>query len=123
MAKNTANRIQAVRALTKRAVIMAVALGAKKTENIKCVTNIHKSRKAVKKMDDIEELTDVEVEALKSLGPIFHYFGAWKPYLINARAKNGLFFGDYWTIEETGQDIMYLGDELLFKRLPIKKKQ
>ncbi len=72
------------------------------------------------KMDDIEELTDVEVEALKSLGPIFHYFGAWKPYLINARAKNGLFFGDYWTIEETGQDIMYLGDELLFKRLPIK---
>jgi len=74
-------------------------------------------------MDDIEELTDVEVEALKSLGPIFHYFGAWKPYLINARAKNGLFFGDYWTIEETGQDIMYLGDELLFKRLPISAEE
>ena len=74
-------------------------------------------------MDDLEELTDADVEALNSLGPIFHYFGSWKPYLINARAKNGLFFGDYWTIEETGQDIMYLGDELLFKKMPMKNKK
>ncbi|MDT3386707.1 MAG: hypothetical protein LIR46_02935 [Bacteroidota bacterium] len=69
-------------------------------------------------MDNIEELTDVDMEALKSLGPIFHYLGAWKPYFINYRAKNGLFFGDYWIIEETGRYIMYLGDELLFKMLP-----
>lgn len=64
---------------------------------------------------NLYHLSVEEEEALKSLGPIFHYMGEWKPIYIHYRCRNGLFFGDVWSIPGSKQKVIYLSDDLLFK--------
>ena len=45
MAKSIVNHTQEAKPLTERAEIMAVARGAKRTENTRCAINIHQKRK------------------------------------------------------------------------------
>ena len=45
MAKSIVNHTQEAKPLTERAEIMAVARGAKRTENTRCEINIHQKRK------------------------------------------------------------------------------
>ena len=66
-------------------------------------------------IEELETLSPGEEEALKSLGPIFHYMGEWKSIFINYRCRNGLFFGDMWSIPGSNKMVIYLGDNLLFK--------
>lgn len=64
---------------------------------------------------NLDRLSAEDKKALASLGPIFHYMGEWKPNYIHYRCKNGLFFGDMWSIPGSKLYVIYLGDELLFK--------
>lgn len=64
---------------------------------------------------NLDRLSAEDKKALESLGSIFHYMGEWKSNYIHYRCQNGLFFGDIWSIPGSKWNVIYLGDELLFK--------
>ena len=77
--------------MTERAEIMAVARGAKRTENTRCETNIHQKRKVGEVGMRIHEMT-ISMVADNGLMPVTVTHNSPKRIVSGARVRFGWFF-------------------------------